>query len=136
MDTIIIETICSVLAKLAVTLIGVAGAWLLSKLSKRAELAGIQSATDELIKATQITVLELQQVVVEGLKEKSEDGKLTEQEIKDLGEMLFDGARQKMSAASWNLLVKAGADVNAIITGAGEALIAQIHAAEDGVSIE
>ena len=136
MYTIIIETICSVLAKLAVTLIGVAGAWLLSKLSKRAELAGIQSATDELITATQMTVLELQQVVVEGLKEKSEDGKLTEQEIKDLGEMLFDGARQKMSAASWNLLIKAGADVSAIITGAGEALIAQIHAAEDGVSIE
>lgn len=136
MDTIIIETVVSVLAKLAVTLIGVAGAWLLSKLSKRAELAGIQSATDELITAAQMTVLELQQVVVEGLKEKSEDGKLTEQEIKDLGEMLFDGARQKMSAASWNLLVKAGADVNAIITGAGEALIAQIHAAEDGVSIE
>ena len=127
MNEVIIEMIVSVLAKLAVTLIGVFGAWLLAMLAKRAELAGIQSATDELISAAQTTVMELQQTTVEALKAASVDGKLSETEIRDLGVMLVDGTKAKMSDSTINLLVKAGADVNAIITSAGEAMVARLH---------
>lgn len=127
MTNVIIETVVQVLASLAVTLIGVFGSWLLAKLAKRAELAGIQSATDELISAAQITVMELQQTVVEGLKAVSADGKLTEDEINGLGVMLLNGAKEKMSEPSMNLLVAAGADIDKIIKGAGEALIAEMH---------
>ena len=127
MTNVIIETVVQVLASLAVTLIGVFGSWLLAKLAKRAELAGIQSATDELISAAQITVMELQQTVVEGLKAASADGKLTEDEINGLGVMLLNGTKEKMSAPSMNLLIAAGADVDKIIRGAGEALIAEMH---------
>lgn len=127
MTNVIIETVVQVLASLAVTLIGVFGSWLLAKLAKRAELAGIQSATDELISAAQITVMELQQTVVEGLKAASADGKLTEDEINGLGIMLLNGAKEKMSTPSMKLLMAAGADVDKIIRGAGEALIAEMH---------
>ena len=131
MTNVIIETVVQVLASLAVTLIGVFGSWLLAKLAKRAELAGIQSATDELISAAQITVMELQQTVVEGLKSASADGKLTEDEINGLGVMLLNGAKEKMSEPSMNLLIAAGADIDKIIKGAGEALIAEMHQEAD-----
>lgn len=130
MTEVIIETAVKVLASLAVTLIGVFGSWLLSKLAKRAELAGIQSATDELITAAQITVLELQQTVVDGMKAAAKDGKLSDEEIASLGSMLLDGAKQKMSVPSMNLLISAGADIDKIIVGAGEALIADMHREE------
>lgn len=127
MTNVIIEVAAQVLTTLAVTAIGVFGSWLLAKLAKRQELAGIQSATDELISAAQITVMELQQTVVEGLKAASADGKLTQDEINGLGVMLLNGAKEKMSAPSMHLLIAAGADIDKIITGAGEALIAELH---------
>lgn len=127
MTDVIIEVAVKVLASLAVTLIGVFGSWLLAKLAKRQELAGIQSATDELITAAQMTVMELQQTVVEGLKEAGADGKLTEDDIHSLGVLLLKGAKEKMSAPSMNLLIAAGADIDKIIKGAGEALIAELH---------
>ena len=130
MTEVIIETAVKVLASLAVTLIGVFGSWLLSKLAKRAELAGIQSATDELITAAQITVMELQQTVVDGMKAAAKDGKLSDEEIASLGSMLLDEAKQKMSVPSMNLLISAGADIDKIIVGAGEALIADMHREE------
>lgn len=133
MEQAIIEVVVNVLAELAVTLIGVFGAWLIAKLAKRAELAGIQSATDELISAAQLTVMELQQTTVEGLKEASADGKLTPEDVTRLGQMLLKKTMDKMSEPSMKLLQKAGTDTEAIIRGAGEALIASIKA---GVSVE
>lgn len=133
MENAIIEVVVNVLAELALTLIGVAGAWLVAKLAKRAELAGIQSATDELVTAAQLTVMELQQTTVEGLKEASADGKLSPEDITRLGQMLLKQTMQKMSEPSIKLLQKAGTDTEAIIRGAGEALIAKIKA---GVEVE
>ena len=88
MNTVIIETIVSVLANLAVTLIGVAGAWLVTQIAKSQQLNTINTAVDELTNAAETTVLELQQTVVDGLKEASADGKLTQEEIKNLGKLL------------------------------------------------
>ena len=126
MDTVIIETAVSVLANLAVTLIGVFGAWLLMQISKSQKLSTINTAMDELTGAAEQTVLELQQTVVEDLKAASADGKLTKDEIEVLGKKLIDGALAKMSGSAMDVLKAANVDVNAIITGAGEALIARI----------
>ena len=112
MNAVIIETIVSVLANLAITLIGVAGAWL--------------AAVDELTDAAEQTVWELQQTVVDGLKEAAADGKLTQAEITDLGKKLLEGTLAKMSDSGINVLKAANVDINAIVTGAGEALIARI----------
>ena len=126
MDTVIIETAVSVLANLTVTLIGVFGAWLLMQISKSQKLSTINTAMDELTNAAEQTVLELQQTVVDDLKAASADGKLTKDEIDALGKKLIDGALAKMSGSAMDVLKAANVDVNAIITGAGEALIARI----------
>ena len=130
MDTVIIETVVSVVANLAVTLIGVLGAWLLMQISKSQKLPTINTAVGELTNAAEQTVLELQQTVVDDLKAASADGKLTKDEIEMLGKKLIEGALSKMSASAMDVLKAANVDVNAIITGAGEALIAQMKAGE------
>lgn len=127
MTNAIIEVAVQVLSTLAITLIGIFGSWLLSKMAKKTQLTNIQSATNELISAAQLTVLELQQTTVEKLKEAAEDGKLSEQEIEALGEALLSGAKEKMAKPSIDLLIASGVDINKIIIGAGEALIAQMH---------
>ena len=130
MDTVIIETVVSVVANLAVTLIGVLGAWLLMQISKSQKLSTINTAVGELTNAAEQTVLELQQTTVEGLKEAAKDGKLTKAEIAVLGKKLLDGTLSKMSDSAIGVLKAANVDVNAIVTGAGEALIARMKDGE------
>ena len=126
MNTVIIETLVSIAANLAITLIGVLGAWLVTTIGKQQQLNTINLAVEELTAAAEQTVLELQQTVVDDLKAASADGKLTQDEIRDLGKKLLEGSLQKMSASGINVLKAANVDINAIITGAGEALIATI----------
>lgn len=126
MNTVIIETVVSVAANLAITLIGVLGAWLVAQIGKKQQLGTINLAVEELTGAAEQTVLELQQTVVDDLKAASADGKLTQDEIKDLGKKLLEGTLQKMSGSGIGVLKAANVDINAIITGAGEALIATI----------
>ena len=130
MNTVIIETIVSVLANLAITLIGVAGAWLMAQIGKSQYLNTINAAVDELTTAAETTVLELQQTTVDALKEASADGKLTKEEIAKLGRLLLEGTLQKMSEASMGVLKAANVDINAIVKGAGEAMIARIKSAQ------
>ena len=126
MNTVIIETIVRVLANLAVALISVAGAWLLAQISKQQQLGTINAAVGELTNAAETTVWELQQTVVDALKEASADGKLTQAEITDLGKKLLEGTLAKMSESGIGVLKATNVDINAIVTGAGEALIAKI----------
>ena len=126
MNTVIIETIVSVLANLAITLIGVAGAWLVTQIGKSQQLKTINAAVGELTTAAEQPVYELQQTVVDDLKAASADGKLTQEEITVLGKKLLEGALAKMSDSGIGVLKAANVDINAIVTGAGEALIARI----------
>ena len=126
MDTVIIETVVSIVANLAVTLIGVFGAWLLMQISKSQKLSTISAAVGELTSDAEQTVLELQQTTVDGLKEAAKDGKLTQAEITMLGKKLLDGTLAKMSDSGMSVLKAANVDINAIVTGAGEALIAKM----------
>mgnify|MGYP006916179209 CR=1 FL=1 len=123
MTEIIIQNAVQIVATLLITLIGVLGAWLTAKIAKRTELHNISSATDAVITAAQLTVLELQQTVVEGWKAASTDGKLSDDEIKQLGNMLIQKTVEKMADSTKDLLNAAGVDITAIITGAGEAMI-------------
>lgn len=127
MQDTIITIVAQVIATLLITLIGVLGAWLTAKIGKRVELTNINKAKDELILAAQQTVMELQQTVVEGMKAAAKDGKLTEDEITELSIMLLNKTKQKMSLPAIQLLEAAAVDVNALIRGAGEALIAELH---------
>ncbi len=93
-------------------------------------LKTINAAVGELTNAAEQTVLELNQTVVHGLKEASADGKLTQEEIANLGKLLLKGALAKMSDSGIGVLKAANVDINAIVTGAGEALIARIKRGE------
>lgn len=128
MTDTIITIVAQVIATLLITLIGVLGAWLTAKIGKRVELTNINRAKDELIAAAQQTVMELQQTVVEGLKEKAADGKLTDEEIEGLCLSLLTKTKEKMSLPAIKVLEAAAVDVNALIRGAGEALIERMHA--------
>lgn len=123
MNEVIIETAVQIVATLILTLIGVLGTWLTAKIAKRNELANINAATNEVIGAAQLTVLELQQTVVDGWKAASADGKLSKDEITQLGTMLIEKTMEKMSDSAKNLLTAAGVDITAIIKGAGEAMV-------------
>lgn len=126
MENIIIETVVQIFAALLLMLISLLGTWLTAKLAKRTELANIAAATDEATRVAQQTVLELQQTVVDNLKAANEDGKLTEEEIAELKELLLDGAMDKLSDTAKNMLTAAGVDISAVIRGAGEAFIRQM----------
>lgn len=128
MNDVIINIAAQVVSTLLITLIGVLGAWLTAKIGKRVELTNINKAKDELIVAAQQTVMELQQTVVEGLKEKAADGKLTDEEIEGLCLSLLAKTKEKMSLPAIKVLEAAAVDVNALIRGAGEALIERMHA--------
>ena len=126
MSNAIIETAVQIAATLCITLIGVLGTWLTTKIAKREELKTITAATDEAIRAAQQTVLELQQTTVEQLKAASADGKLSGEDIAALGKRLLDGSMAKMSDSAKKLLTAAGVDISALIKGAGEAAIAKM----------
>lgn len=132
MNEAIISLIAQVISTILITLIGVLGAWLTTKIGQRVELSNINKAKDELIIAAQQTVMELQQTVVEELKNKAADGKLTEEEITELGFLLVDKTKKKMSLSAIGVLEAASVDITALIRGAGEALINQMHEAAEG----
>lgn len=132
MNEAIISLIAQVISTILITLIGVLGAWLTTKIGQRVELSNINKAKDELIIAAQQTVMELQQTVVEELKDKAADGKLTEEEITELGFMLVDKTKKKMSLSAIGVLEAASVDIIALIRGAGEALINQMHEEVEG----
>lgn len=123
MVDIIIENVAQIVATLVITLIGVLGAWLTTKLAQRQELGSINTAMQEVILLAQQTAAELQQTVVDGLKAGRVDGKLSEAEIKALGETLITKTMEKMSAPATKLLTSATVDVSALIRGAGESWI-------------
>ena len=69
---------------------------------------------------TQVTVGELQQKFVEGMKIANEDGKLTQEEIKELNSSLVMYTKEKMTPELINVIVNAGIDINKFILDAGE----------------
>ena len=121
---ILIENAVEIAAAFFVALIGVFGAWLTAKLGKATQLDTVNHAQQELIKLAQITVGELKQTVVDGMKAAHKDGKLTKAEIGQLGQLLYEKTTAKLSASAMDVLTAAQVDVSALITGTAEQLIA------------
>jgi hypothetical protein len=121
---ILIENAVNIATAFFIALIGVFGAWLTAKLGKATQLDNVNRAQQELIKLTQITVGELKQTVVDGMKAAHKDGKLTKEEIAQLGQLLYEKTTAKLSASAMDVLTAAQVDVSALITGTAEHLIA------------
>ena len=118
------EMIVNILGELALAAIGVAGTWVLAKIAENTRLKNIEIATGEVIRAVHESAAALQQTTVEGLKAASQDGKLSEEEVKDLGLKLFEMTMKKLSVPTIKLLEAAGKDIRAMIQDAAEAWIA------------
>ena len=125
---ILIENSVEIAAAFFIALIGVFGAWLTAKLGKATQLDTVNRAQQELIKLAQITVGELKQTVVDGMKAAHTDGKLTKEEIALLGNSLIDKTTAKLSASAMDVLTAAQVDISALITGTAEHLISQMKA--------
>ena len=123
---ILIENAVNIAAAFFIALIGVFGAWLTAKLGKATQLDTVNRAQQELIKLAQITVGELKQTVVDGMKAASKDGKLSKEEISQLGQLLFEKTTAKLSASAMDVLTAAQVDISALITGTAEHLIGQM----------
>ena len=123
---ILIENAVNIATAFFIALIGVFGAWLTAKLGKAMQLDTVNRAQQELIKLAQITVGELKQTVVDGMKAASKDGKLSKEEIAQLGQMLFEKTTAKLSASAMDVLTAAQVDISALITGTAEHLIGQM----------
>ena len=125
---ILIENAVKIAAAFFIALIGVFGAWLTAKLGKATQLDTVNRAQQELIKVAQITVGELKQTVVDGMKAASKDGKLSKEEIAQLGHLLYEKTTAKLSTSAMDVLTAAQVDISALITGTAEHLIGQMKA--------
>ena len=125
---ILIENAVNIATAFFIALIGVFGAWLTAKIGKATQLDTVNRAQQELIKLAQITVGELKQTVVDGMKAASKDGKLTKDEITQLGQLLYEKTTAKLSASAMDVLTAAQVDISALITGTAEHLIGQMKA--------
>mgnify|MGYP000998574248 FL=1 len=123
---ILIENAVNIAAAFFIALIGVFGAWLTAKLGKATQLDTVNHAQQELIKLAQITVGELKQTVVDGMKAAHKDGKLTKEEIAQLGQLLYEKTTAKLSASATDVLTAAQVDISALITGTAEQLIGKL----------
>lgn len=126
MKEILIEQAAQLVSTIVVTLIGLLAAWLSAKLNEHMKLKNLASALDTCLKMTQVTVGELQQKFVEGMKEANEDGKLTEEEIKELNSSLIVYTKEKMTPELINVIVSAGIDINKFIIDAGENYVQEL----------
>ena len=120
MKEILITQAAQLVSTLIVTLIGILAAWLTAKLNQHMQLKNLTAALDTCLKMTQVTVGELQQKFVEGMKIANEDGKLTQEEIKELNSSLVMYTKEKMTPELINVIVNAGIDINKFILDAGE----------------
>lgn len=86
--------------------------------------------------AAQTTVGELQQTTVEAMKAAAADGKLTEDQIRTLKADLLRMTREKLAEPTVQLLEAAKLDINAMIQGAAEDLINQMHTTQQLIAGE
>lgn len=124
----LLEAVADIVATAVMAAIGVLGAWLAAKFGQNKKLANIAQATSQVILAAQLTVGELQQTAVEAMKAATPNGKLSDAQIADLKRQLLSKTAEKLSAPVVQLLEASKTDVNALIQGAAEDMINQMHA--------
>ena len=119
----VVEAACMMLLTVAGT------AWA-SKNKDKAYLQNINIAFDNVFKMAKITVGELKQTVVDGMKAAADDGKLSDEQIQELQGELLAKTLEKLDAPTKDVLAAAGADICAIIAGVGEDWVRELKGPE------
>lgn len=99
------------------------GAWVLDKIGKNVKLKNVSLAIQTVCDITRQTAEELQQTIVDDLKKSRPGGKLTPEQIDDLGFRLLNLVKLKLDDASKELIIASGADLDALITGECESYL-------------
>lgn len=121
----LIQYVAEIVGLTLITAIGIFGTWLLNKLNQKKGLENIALATEQVLDASQKTVLELQQTLVEGWK-RAQDGKLTPEQIEELNKKVLDITMSKLAEPTLNLLNGAKVDVIALIMSAAEGYVLEL----------
>jgi hypothetical protein len=108
-----------------IPLVKVGFTWLKSKTQNEALLAALAEAE----KVADQVVAGLQANVVEGLKAKSADGKLSPDEIKEVSKQAFDAFVSDISSKSLEVLADKADDIEAYIKNLIESRLAALKAA-------
>lgn len=105
------------LAKLVQMAFFALAAFAADKLGKNLKLKNLNIAVQKVCELARQTAGELQQTIVADLKANNPGGKLTGEQIDDLGFRLLNLVKLKLDTATQELIVASGADIDALITG-------------------
>ena len=120
---VLIEQIVNVVYRLIWAATLAFGAWVLDKIGKNVKLKNVSLAIQTVCDITRQTAEELQQTIVNDLKANRPGGKLTPQDIDDLGFRLLTLVKIKLDTATQEIVTASGADLDALITGECEAFL-------------
>lgn len=135
MREVIIEVAVQVIGAILMGIIGVAFAYLTKLVGKTKELEHVASAMDELENVVTTVVGDLQQTIVENLKAASADGKLSQEDIYDLGKLLVMKVKEQLSNPASTTIQAAGIDMTEAIHSIAEAYIARIKRETNFINI-
>lgn len=122
----IIEVAVQVITAVLLGMVSIAFAYVGKWMGQTKKLETVSAAMSQLEGVVQNVVGELQQTMVEGLKAASVDGKLTQEDIYDLGKLLVMKATEQLSNPAAYTLESAGIDVENMIHSIAEAYIERI----------
>lgn len=126
MREVIIEVAVKVLGAVLMGVVSVFFAYIGKWIAKTKKLETVSAAMDELERVVKAVVGDLQQTIVEKLKEASEDGKLTKTDIEYLGQELVCRVADQLSYPAAETLAAAGADIEGMIHSIAEAFISEL----------
>lgn len=126
MREVIIEVLVQVIATVLLGTVSIAFAYAGKWMGQTKKLETVAAAMSQLEDVVQNVVGELQQTMVEGLKAASVDGKLSQEDIYDLGKLLVRKASEQLSNPAASTLKAAGIDIENMIHSIAEAYIERI----------
>ncbi len=120
---LVIETTVNLCYRLVWAATAAFAAWVLKKIGDNVKLKNVSLAISTVCEITRQTAEELQQTIVGDLKASRPGGKLTPEDIDDLGFRLLNIVKNKLDAATQEIVIASGADLDALITGECEAFL-------------
>lgn len=126
MREVIIEVAVQVIGAILLGIVSIAFAYIGKWMGKTKKLETVSAAMDELERTVKSVVGDLQQTIVDELKAKSEDHKLSKTDIEYIGNELVSRVADQLSFPAANTLHAAGCDVEGMIHSMAEAFIAKI----------
>lgn len=132
----IIEVTVQVITAVLLGVVSIAFAYVGKWMGQNKKLETISSAMNQLEGVVQSVVGELQQTMVEGLKDASVDGKLSNEDIYDLGKLLVQKATEQLSNPAAATLEAVGIDIEGMIHSVAEAYIERIKRGNEIFAIE